>query len=139
MTTQHTTLTFQTMEDEIVRIDQLIQDILSDLPNDGADGCVTAFVPGSTGSLTTIEFEPGLIADFTRTLNDISPKKSAYQHNKMNHDDNGHAHVKAGLIGPSITIPFVNKRLLLGMWQQLVFLEFDTRPRNRTLEIMIIY
>ena len=101
-------------------------------------GIVTIFVSGSTGALTTIEYEPGLKKDFPDMLERIAPKNIEYGHEKMWHDGNGHSHVKASLIGPSITIPFENSEMLLGTWQQIVFIELDTRSRERTLIVQII-
>jgi len=103
-----------------------------------SNGIITIFVAGSTGSIITIEFEPGLIRDFPEMLSRIIPKDLDYGHEQMWHDGNGHSHVKASLIGPSITIPFVNKKLCLGSWQQVVFLELDTRNRNRELILQIM-
>ena len=97
------------------------------------DGVVTLFVSGSTGALTTIEYEPGLLVDFPKMLDRIAPKNIEYGHEKMWHDGNGHSHVKASLLGPSLTVPFKDKKLMLGTWQQIVFLELDTRSRNRKL------
>ena len=102
------------------------------------DGILCVFVPGSTGSLTTIEYEPGLMKDFPRTLEKIAPKKDYYNHHETWHDDNGHSHVRASLIGPSITIPIKKGRLIHGIWQQIVFVELDTSPRNRDLSVQII-
>ena len=102
------------------------------------DGIITIFVVGSTGSIITIEFEPGLIRDFPDMLSRIIPKDMKYGHEKIWHDGNGHSHVKASLIGPSLTIPFVDKKLCLGRWQQVVFLELDTRSRDRELILQII-
>lgn len=101
-------------------------------------GTVTIFVSGSTGALTTIEFEPGLKKDFPKMLERIAPKDIEYGHEQMWHDGNGHSHVKASLVGPSITIPFTDGQLMLGTWQQIVFVELDTRGRNRTLVLQII-
>ena len=103
-----------------------------------SNGIITIFVAGSTGSIITIEFEPGLIRDFPEMLSRIIPKDLDYGHEQMWHDGNGHSHVKASLIGPSMTIPFVNKKLCLGTWQQIVFLELDTRTRNRELILQIM-
>ena len=103
-----------------------------------SNGIITIFVVGSTGSLITIEFEPGLIRDFPDMLNRIIPKNLDYGHEQMWHDGNGHSHVKASLIGPSLTIPFVDKELCLRTWQQVVFLELDTRGRNRELVLQIM-
>ena len=103
------------------------------------NGTVTVFVSGSTGALTTIEYEPGLLKDFPNMLERIAPKDLEYEHEKRWHDGNGHSHVRASLIGPSITIPFVNGRLTLGTWQQIIFLELDVRSsRNRNLILQII-
>lgn len=102
------------------------------------DGIVTIFVKGSTGAITTIEYEPGLIKDFPDMLSRIAPKNFKYGHEKMWHDGNGHSYVKASLIESSLTIPFAEGHLLLGTWQQVVFLELDTRSRIRNLVLQII-
>ena len=102
------------------------------------NGIVTVFVPGSTGALTTIEYEPGLLMDLPDILERVAPKSLAYEHEKRWHDGNGHSHVRAALIGPSITVPFVNGRLTLGTWQQIVFMELDVRRRSRNLVLQII-
>jgi secondary thiamine-phosphate synthase enzyme len=101
-------------------------------------GIITIFVSGSTGSVTTIEFEPGLIKDFPDMLSRIAPKDLDYGHEKMWHDGNGHSHVKASLMGPSLTVPFVDEKLCLGTWQQIVFVELDTKERIRNLVLQII-
>ena len=101
-------------------------------------GVVTVFVPGSTGGLTTIEYEPGLIKDIPEILEKIAPVSAPYHHHQTWHDDNGSSHVRSALIGPSITIPFVKGKLTLGAWQQVVFIDFDTRPRNRRLVVQIM-
>jgi secondary thiamine-phosphate synthase enzyme len=102
------------------------------------DGIVTVFVSGSTAAVTTIEYEPGLENDFPKMLSRIAPKEIEYKHNKTWHDGNGHSHVRASLIGPSITIPFKDGNLLLGTWQQIVLLEMDTRQRERKIILQII-
>ena len=102
------------------------------------DGIVTVFISGSTAAITTIEYEPGLIQDFPRMLSRIVPKDIEYQHDNTWHDGNGHSHVKASLIGPSMTIPFKDGNLMLGTWQQIVLLETDTRPRERKIILQII-
>ena len=102
------------------------------------NGIITVFVPGSTGALTTIEYEPGLLQDLPNALERLAPKKLMYEHEKRWHDGNGHSHVRASIMGPSITVPFVNGRLTLGTWQQLVFVELDVRRRNRNLVLQII-
>ena len=103
-----------------------------------SSGIVTVFVPGATGALTTIEYEPGLLKDFPDMLERIAPRGLSYEHERRWHDGNGHSHVRASLIGPSITIPFVDGKLSLGTWQQIVFLELDVRSRSRNLMLQII-
>ena len=102
------------------------------------DGVVVIFVPGSTGAVTTIEYEPGLLTDFPSMLERIAPKGIPYEHEKRWHDGNGHSHVRASLIGPSLTVPFKDGRLILGTWQQIVFVELDIRSRARNLILQII-
>jgi len=103
-----------------------------------SNGTATVFVPGSTGAITTIEYEPGLLKDLPAALERVAPKGASYEHQRMWHDGNGHSHVRASIIGPSLTVPFVNGHLSLGTWQQIVFLELDVRPRNRSLVLTII-
>ncbi len=102
------------------------------------NGIVTVFCPGSTGGLTTIEYESGVIADLKQALDEITPPDRPYRHHERWGDDNGHSHIRAALIGPSLTIPFVKGALSLGTWQQIVFCEFDTRPRSRRLVIQVL-
>jgi len=102
------------------------------------NGLVCVFVPGSTGTITTIEYEPGLKKDFPRALQKIAPKGEYYNHHETWHDDNGHSHVRASLMGPSVTIPVKDGNLLHGTWQQIVFVELDTSPRNRKIIVQII-
>jgi len=103
-----------------------------------ASGTATVFVVGSTAAVTTIEYEPGLIKDFPAMLGRVAPKGIEYEHQKRWHDGNGHSHVKASLIGPSISIPFVDGKPVLGEWQQIVVLELDVRPRKRKVVVQII-
>ena len=102
------------------------------------DGIVTIFVSGSTASITTIEYEVGLKKDFPKMLARIAPSEIEYEHDNTWHDGNGHSHVRASLIGPSLTVPFKNKSLMLGTWQQIILLEMDTRPRERKVVLQII-
>ena len=102
------------------------------------DGLVTLFCPGSTGGLTTIEFEPGCVADMQRLFDELASPTREYKHHLTWGDDNGQAHVRAGLLGPSLTVPFVSGRLTLGTWQQIVFCDFDTRGRSRALVAQLI-
>jgi secondary thiamine-phosphate synthase enzyme len=101
-------------------------------------GTVTVFAPGSTTGLTTIEYEPGLIQDVPQLMEKLVPSDRSYEHDNTWHDGNGFSHLRSALIGPDITIPFVSKKLTLGTWQQVVFLEFDNRPRSRTVILQII-
>ena len=102
------------------------------------NGIVTVFVPGSTAAVTTIEYEPGLLKDLPAALERLFPKDIQYEHEKRWHDGNGHSHVRAAFLGPSLTIPFRNKRMMLGTWQQLVFVELDNKPRSRKIILQII-
>ena len=102
------------------------------------NGTITVFCPGSTGGLTTIEYEDGALHDLEQTLDDIAPPDRDYRHHLRWGDDNGHSHVRSAMIGPSLTIPVVEGGLTLGTWQQIVFLDFDTRPRSRTLVLQIV-
>ena len=97
------------------------------------DGIVIIFLSGSTAAVTTIEYEPGLKKDFPEMLARIAPEELEYEHDNTWHDGNGHSHVRASLVGPSLTVPFNNKSLMLGTWQQIVLLEMDTRPRERKI------
>ena len=101
-------------------------------------GIVTVFVPGSTGALTTIEYEGGAVSDFQRLFDEIVPDNREYAHNARWGDGNGHSHVRASLLGPSLTVPFAETELLLGPWQQIIFVDFDVRPRSRKLVVQII-
>ena len=103
-----------------------------------SDGTVTLFVPGATGALTTLEFEPGVVEDMRHALDVVAPADGAYQHNVNLGDGNGHSHVRAGLVGPSLVVPFVDGRLTLGRWQHIVFCDFDNRPRERSLVVQVM-
>ncbi len=103
-----------------------------------ADGIVTVFVVGSTAAITTIEFERGLTKDFPEMLSRVAPKDIFYEHEKIWQDGNGHSHVRASLIGPSLTVPFKDGNLILGTWQQIVLVEMDTRHRERKVVFQII-
>ena len=101
-------------------------------------GIVTVFVVGSTAGVTTIEFEPGAVHDLNGVFETLAPRSGTYRHHLQWGDDNGSSHVRAALLGPSVTIPFRDGHLLLGTWQQIVVLEFDTRPRRRDVIIQIV-
>ncbi|MCC7355945.1 MAG: YjbQ family protein [Anaerolineae bacterium] len=102
------------------------------------DGIVTLFVPGSTAGLTTIEYESGAVHDLQEMFERIASARLAYRHNLRWGDGNGHAHVRAALLGASLTVPFSRKRLLLGTWQQIVMVDFDNRPRERRVVVQIM-
>ena len=101
-------------------------------------GMVNVFVPGSTAGITTIEFESGAIEDLKKAIERLVPQDGHYDHNARWGDGNGFSHVRAALIGPSLTIPFSNKELQLGTWQQIVLVDFDNRPRTRKVQVQIV-
>lgn len=101
-------------------------------------GIVTVFVTGSTAGVTTIEFEPGALSDFNRLFETLAPRSADYRHHLRWGDDNGSSHVRAALLGPSLTIPFRDGRLVLGTWQQITLVEFDTRPRQRHIVVQVL-
>jgi secondary thiamine-phosphate synthase enzyme len=120
------------IQDITEQVAQLILD--SALKN----GAVTVFCPSSTSAVTTIEFESGCLSDLRRLFNEIIDPRQAYAHNARWGDGNGHSHVRAALLGPSLTVPFVEGRLTLGTWQQVVFVDFDVRPRQRQLVVQVM-
>lgn len=101
-------------------------------------GTVTVFVPGATGALTTVEYEPGLVRDLEDFFNQYIPPGRHYHHENRWHDGNGHSHLRASLVGPSIAIPFVESKLTLGNWQQIIFLEFDNKSHHRELVVQVV-
>ena len=101
-------------------------------------GTVTVFIAGSTAGVTTVEYEPGLVADLRALWERIAPSNIEYQHNERWHDGNGHSHVRASLLGASLTVPFENKSLILGTWQQIVVVDFDNRSRSRQVILQIM-
>jgi secondary thiamine-phosphate synthase enzyme len=105
----------------------------------GAGGSVaTVFVRGSTAAITTMEHEPGNVADLRTVVDRLAPPGDEYEHNRLNHDTNSHAHQRASIIGPSEAIPVAGGRLALGTWQQIVLIDFDDRPRDRTVVVQVI-
>lgn len=102
------------------------------------NGQVTLFVPGSTASITTVEFEPGLVKDIPEFLERIAPYEKAYHHHETWKDDNGSAHLQAAMLGPSLTVPVVDGNLMLGTWQQIVLIDSDTRPRKRKVVVQLL-
>ena len=101
-------------------------------------GLVTVFAIGATVGVTTMEYEPGGVTDLQRLLDRLIPAEGEYEHNRLNRDTNSHAHQRAALIGPSETIPVVDGRLTLGTWQQIVLIDFDDRPRERTITVHVL-
>ena len=101
-------------------------------------GLVTVFTSSSTSALTTIEFESGALEDLRRALDEIAPQDREYKHNLRWHDGNGHSHLRAALLGPSLSVPIVDGELTLGTWQQILFVDFDVKPRNRRLRVQIV-
>ena len=101
-------------------------------------GTVTIFCPGSTSGVTTIEYEEGAVADLQQVFDEVVPPSRYYRHNERWGDDNGHSHVRAALLGPSLSVPFVGRRLTLGTWQQIIYVDFDNRPRQREVVVQII-
>lgn len=102
------------------------------------NGHMIVFVPGSTAGITTIEYEPGLKKDFSLLMERLIPRNARYFHEETWNDGNGHSHVRASLVGPSITVPFGAGKLLLGTWQQIVLVDYDNRPRSRDLVIQFV-
>jgi secondary thiamine-phosphate synthase enzyme len=103
-----------------------------------ADGLMSAFVVGSTAAITTMEYEPGGVHDLRALLDRLIPAQGDYEHNRLNHDTNSHAHQRASLVGASEVVPIVGGRLALGTWQQLVLIDFDDRPRERTVVLQVL-
>lgn len=103
-----------------------------------SSGIVTIFVPGSTAGVTTIEYEEGAIRDFQGAIERIAPKGIHYHHDARWGDGNGYSHIRASLLGPSLTVPFSSSKLLLGTWQQIVLIDFDNRPRTRRLVMQVL-
>ena len=122
--------------DEIVDITGRVQDIVS--KSRVSDGLACVFVIGSTAAVTTVEHEPGLVNDLLEAMDRLYPKDIDYEHHKRWGDGNGHSHVRASLVGPSLTVPIREGRLLLGTWQQIVFMELDNKPRTREIAVQIV-
>lgn len=105
---------------------------------DMSEGMIHIFIPGATAAITTIEYEEGLINDIKDAWERIAPRYGYYRHDRDRGDDNSHSHIRASLIGPSLTVPFRDKKLILGRWQRVVFIDFDTKPREREIVIQIM-
>lgn len=137
MTVYHDSIDIESSgENDIIDITEDVQHVVS--RSRLKEGICIVFVPGSTGTLSTMEYEHGLKQDVPKALDKIAPKNQEYQHHETWHDDNGRSHVKATLMGASLTVPFQNKKILHGTWQQLIFIELDTQPRRRSLIVQLV-
>jgi secondary thiamine-phosphate synthase enzyme len=121
---------------DIIDITDRVKEIVADTSL--TDGIVTVFVPGATGGLTTLEYEGGLVSDFSQFWEKIIPRNAKYEHNERWGDGNGFSHIRAALLGPSLTVPFIKGKLALGTWQQIVFVDFDNRQRARNLVCQVM-
>ncbi|HEX7445021.1 MAG TPA: secondary thiamine-phosphate synthase enzyme YjbQ [Methanothrix sp.] len=129
-------LEFETHRGEVKDLTDEVQEALES--SSVKAGVVTLFVPGATAAITTIEYEDGLVADLGDALERIAPEEIDYAHNERWHDGNGHSHIRASLLGPGLSVPFCEGRLMLGTWQQIVFLELDNRGRQRKVVLQIM-
>ncbi|MBE0519403.1 MAG: YjbQ family protein [Thermoplasmata archaeon] len=122
--------------DDIIDITERVQGIVTE--SRISDGLVCVFVAGSTAAVTTIEYEPGLVIDMHKAMDRLYPKDEEYEHHNRWGDGNGHSHVRASFVGPSLTVPVEDGRLVLGTWQQIVFIELDVRPRTREIVVKVL-
>ena len=123
--------------DHIVDLTAELQDLVAS--TGVTTGQAALLVHGSTAALTTLEFEPGLVEhDVAAALERVAPRNVRYEHEETWHDDNGHSHVRASVVGPSLALPIVEGRIPLGTWQQVVLVDFDTRPRSRTVHVSVV-
>ena len=137
MTTANGSITLKTSaRDEVIDVTEKVREIVS--KSEIREGLACVFVAGSTGAVTTIEHEPGLVTDMRDAMDRLYPKSIDYEHHQRWGDGNGHSHIRASLVGPSLTVPIVDGNLVLGTWQQIVFLEFDNKPRTRELTVQIV-
>lgn len=131
------TLSFQTRGNaEMVDVTRQVAQVVRDSGFDG--GTVTVFCPGATCAVTTIEYEDGALSDLQRLFDEIADPDRPYAHNQRWGDGNGHSHVRAALLGPSLTVPFMERSLLLGTWQQIIFVDFDNRARSRQVIVQVM-
>jgi len=138
MIAEHRTLQFRTRgHDHIVDLTDEVEALVSETGI--TTGQVVLMAHGSTGSLTTLEFEPGLVNhDIAAAMERLAPRDGRYAHEETWHDDNGHSHVRASTVGPSLALPVADGSIPLGTWQQIVFMDFDTRPRDRTVHVSVV-
>jgi secondary thiamine-phosphate synthase enzyme len=123
-------------DSDIVDITRRVREAVAEAG--AADGLASAFVRGSTAAITTMEYEPGGVHDLRALLDRVIPARGDYEHNRLNHDTNSHAHQRASIVGGSEVVPIEGGRLALGTWQQLVLIDFDDRPRERTVVILVV-
>ena len=129
--------TVQTGKD--ISIVDITEEVRSAVESSGIEsGVAVVFVSGSTASISTMEFEPGLLRDIPRVLERIAPLNADWEHHKTWHDENGASHILSNLVGPSLSVPFENKKLLLGTWQQVVLMDFDRPARSREVVVQIV-
>jgi secondary thiamine-phosphate synthase enzyme len=130
-------LTFSTQGDgDVIDLTEGVQSVLGS--SGVTNGMISVFVPGSTAAVTAMEFERGGVQDLRTTLDRLIPAEGSYEHNRLNNDTNSHAHIRAAIVGPSETLPVRDGRLDLGTWQQVVLIDFDDRPRQRTVVVQVI-
>jgi len=122
--------------DHMLDITGMVEQVI--LESGVVNGVAVVFVVGSTAAITTIEYEPGLEQDMHMAMERIAPRDAPYAHEARWHDDNGHSHIRASLLGPSLSVPVIGGRMTLGAWQQVVLIDFDTRPRTRTVHVQVI-
>ena len=121
---------------DVVDLTDGVQDVVRD---SGVEhGTASVFVPGATAAVTAMEFEPGGVRDLKQALERLVPTEGDYEHNRLNHDTNSHAHIRAAIVGPSETVPVHEGRLVRGTWQQIVLLDFDDRPRERRVVVQVL-
>ncbi|MFC1868070.1 secondary thiamine-phosphate synthase enzyme YjbQ [Thermodesulfobacteriota bacterium] len=125
-----------TNKTDVIDVTPMVRDGIKD--SEARNGSVTLFIPGSTAALTTIEYESGAINDMKKALDRLAPEDLYYEHNERWGDGNGYSHVRAALLGPSLHIPIIDGRLVLGTWQQIVLLDFDNRARERRIIVQIL-
>jgi secondary thiamine-phosphate synthase enzyme len=137
LTTANGSITLKTSaRDEVIDVTEKVREIVS--KSKIREGLACVFVVGSTAAVTTVEHEPGLVKDMKDAMDRLYPKSIDYEHHQRWGDGNGHSHIRASLVGPSLTVPIVDGNLVLGTWQQIVFLEFDNKPRTREITVQIV-
>jgi secondary thiamine-phosphate synthase enzyme len=137
MAIQHGRISIKTLgETDICNITEDLEKLVSG--SNLRSGILTVFCPSSTSSVTTLEYEPGAVTDLKRMFEELVSSKRNYAHNATWGDGNGYSHMRAALLGPSLTIPFVENKLTLGTWQQVVYVDFDIRPRQRELIVQLV-